>query len=448
MEQNSFRRSLLDKANISTSSQYKSYSLNPLEKKNGNSLQKKSFNFTYLLLVIITVLVVLTYFIMHHYHISIYSQNSKIIMPFMRTETNERFSKKPKNEDPQAFSYGDLETDENEVKVSKEKENDKVSAFSYSDVEEEHDEEEKSEKKVNEPQKKERKQAFLMKTPQPKLSVKEKRDKNSKKQKRFQTDRLYNYQADWGFPNKHPEKYIEILPTQKIPLKKDRRVVFPELSIIKPTRPPGQPSQILGSPRALVETNQILQNHLFLRNTTLTKGDIPLDEIMIILSQQQECRNKPIFLTMATVGNELYWQLIENFVYTSVKFDYLFCSFVICVSDSNCMNLCKSSYFPCYNYYDHLSSSSEGGGGNGGKGVTTSPLSVMEQIAKVKLFYIPMALNTGVNVFMLDLDVGFLYNPNVLIQAFQETPIVDIFVQVSRNHLFRFLGFLLSAAFL
>ena len=30
------------------------------------------------------------------------------------------------------------------------------------------------------------------------------------------------------------------------------------------------------------------------------------------------CYNKPIFLTMATVGDDLYWQLIENFVYTMV----------------------------------------------------------------------------------------------------------------------------------
>jgi hypothetical protein len=35
-----------------------------------------------------------------------------------------------------------------------------------------------------------------------------------------------------------------------------------------------------------------------------------------------------------------------------------------------------------------------------------------------------------VDVFMLDLDVGFLESPKHMVQAFVETPIVDIFVQV------------------
>jgi hypothetical protein len=401
-------------------------------------LQKKSFNFTYLLLIILTVIVFLTYFVMHHYHISIYSHqnsNPKISRPLIRIETTSKTKKGKQNQE--SFSYGDVETDEIEETSKTSKVKNKNGSFSYSDAEEEHneDEEQTSKNPQDKLEQQEKDKTSMVKTPQPKLSSKEKRDKNSKKQKKFQTDRLHNYQADWGFPNKHPEKYIEILPTQKIPLKKDRRIVFPDLTVVKPTRPSGPPTGILGSPRALLETNRLLQNHLFLKNTSLTTGEIPLDEIMIILSQQQECYNKPIFLTMATVGNDLYWQLIENFVYTSVKFEYLSCSFVICVSDMNCMNLCKSSYFPCYNYYDHLSSSESGGAGGDGGIVTTSKVSVMEQIAKVKLFYIPMALNTGVNVFMLDLDVGFLYNPKIIIQAFHETPIVDIFVQVS-EHLF------------
>ena len=32
---------------------------------------------------------------------------------------------------------------------------------------------------------------------------------------------------------------------------------------------------------------------------------------------------------------------------------------------------------------------------------------------------------------MLDLDVGFLESPRQMVRAFMETPIVDIFVQVS-----------------
>ena len=33
------------------------------------------------------------------------------------------------------------------------------------------------------------------------------------------------------------------------------------------------------------------------------------------------------------------------------------------------------------------------------------------------------------DVFMLDLDVGFLTNPNTLLQVYRESPLVDIFVQ-------------------
>lgn len=53
----------------------------------------------------------------------------------------------------------------------------------------------------------------------------------------------------------------------------------------------------------------------------------------------------------------------------------------------------------------------------------------MEKIAMLKLRFIPRALLRGVDMFMLDLDVGFLADPHMILQAFEETPIVDIFVQ-------------------
>eukprot|EP01034_Spumella_vulgaris_P027166 gene27166-33849_t len=116
---------------------------------------------------------------------------------------------------------------------------------------------------------------------------------------------------------------------------------------------------------------------------------------------------------MATVHDDLYWQLIENFMYTMVKFNISACSIVICVSDPKCMKLCDEAHFPCYNYVEH---------------VTPLP-SVMEQIAAVKLLHVPKALTRGVDVFMLDLDVGFLEDPVHMVEAFRETPIVDIMVQ-------------------
>jgi hypothetical protein len=45
------------------------------------------------------------------------------------------------------------------------------------------------------------------------------------------------------------------------------------------------------------------------------------------------CENIPIFLTMATVGSDIYWELVQNFVFTMVKYGVSSCSLVICVSD-------------------------------------------------------------------------------------------------------------------
>ena len=126
-----------------------------------------------------------------------------------------------------------------------------------------------------------------------------------------------------------------------------------------------------------------------------------------------QCQNTPLYLTMASVGDELYWQLIENFIYTLVKFDLSSCGMVICVSDEKCMELCADSYFPCFNYR------------------ATPPLpSVMEQIGTLKLLHIPKVLALGVDLFMLDLDVGFLNDPRHMTRVFYETPSIDIFVQL------------------
>ena len=239
--------------------------------------------------------------------------------------------------------------------------------------------------------------------------------KNKPKKKRFKDElELYNFQPEWGYRGEW--KYIQVLSTLKIPLKKDRRVVFPNLTITKPGRLlDDQPSGVLGSPRELVKANNILKMHPFHQNDSWSDGSLPLEDVMVLLKNSPHCLNlQPIFLTMATVGDDLYWQLIENFIYTMVKFNTSECSFVICVSDLNCMHMCQSAFFPCYNYQE-----------------TLRPLpSVMEQIARVKLLHIPKALDKSVDVFMLDLDVGFLEDPKYMVQAFRETPIVDIFVQV------------------
>lgn len=161
------------------------------------------------------------------------------------------------------------------------------------------------------------------------------------------------------------------------------------------------------------ETVQIGDTHI-----PLSK-DVQMEAAMLYIKSQPQCKHKPIFMTMASVGNDLYWQLVENFVYTMAKFEMSDCSIVVCMSDPMCMQMCSDWNFPCFDwtYEKHYPD-------------TPRP-SMMEQIAILKLRHLPKALKAGVDVFMLDLDVGFLATPQPLVDVFND-PVnkgVDVFVQ-------------------
>ena len=150
-----------------------------------------------------------------------------------------------------------------------------------------------------------------------------------------------------------------------------------------------------------------------------------LDKLMSRLQQQPQCKGKPIFVAMASVLNELYWQLVQNFIYTMTEFNLSDCAVMICVSDHNCMQRCKQSLFPCFAYqyenvYDAPSLSPS----------SRRSISALEQIANLKLYYLPKALKLGVYLFILDLDVGFIHNPMELVNYhLQHKKDVDILVQ-------------------
>ena len=149
------------------------------------------------------------------------------------------------------------------------------------------------------------------------------------------------------------------------------------------------------------------------------KDVVLLEDVLLFMQQTSLCRNSPIFVTMASVGSDLYWQMIENFMYTMQRFDILPCALMICVSDAICLQKCRENAFPCFDYQHE--SSHEGGG-------VGEPPHTMEQIAHLKLFHIPKALAKGVDVFTLDLDVGFFANPLSLIRDYQASS-ADAFVQ-------------------
>lgn len=75
-----------------------------------------------------------------------------------------------------------------------------------------------------------------------------------------------------------------------------------------------------------------------------------MEDYFEYLKKQPQCQKIPIFISMGNVFSELYWQMIENFVYTMVKFDLSACSVMVCVSDPLCMQKCANSYFPCIDF--------------------------------------------------------------------------------------------------
>jgi hypothetical protein len=215
----------------------------------------------------------------------------------------------------------------------------------------------------------------------------------------------YNYvvdiDPDWGVEGKWDLKYIKVMPTKKPLLKKDRRVVFPNFThhavaasgIGAGVASREAPSGVPGSPRELLKANAVLERHPVYQNKQFDMHTHSLEDVMYYIKHSPTCLQQPIYITMATVGDDLYWQLIENFVYTLVKFEVSDCALVICVSDLRCMRMCAAAKFPCFNYI-----------------AEEVPLpSVMEQIAQVKLLHVPKALNRGVSKFWL----CFTYAPFV-----------------------------------
>jgi hypothetical protein len=278
------------------------------------------------------------------------------------------------------------------------------------------------------------------------LNDKDKRKRKKKNRARkYSRNEILDLDAEWGYNGELP--WIEVLPTKKIPLKKDRRVAFHNLTLLSMKRSPGPRSTVSGRSRDLLLAEERLRNHIFHRNISLADGSVPLDET---IEQVYKSCNGPVHLGMATVKDDLYWQLIENFFYTAVRFEYSECAMIICISDDKCVQQCADAYFPCYNYRYHAEY--DGDPLPLQPGEEWSPpeeddhekqlsiqraekkkmrvkIPTMEQIAQVKLLLVPKALNRGVSVFLLDLDVGFLHDPVHLVRPFIETPIVDIMVQ-------------------
>lgn len=144
---------------------------------------------------------------------------------------------------------------------------------------------------------------------------------------------------------------------------------------------------------------------------------LKLHDYMKYLSSKKQCVNKPVVISMARVKSPLYWQLIENFFYTMLKYDMINCAVMVCISEEECMRRCKDFSFPCYDFQPSIPSDN-----------------VMHQIAEIKLLHISKALEVGVNIMILDLDVAFLESPMRLLEGFFENPFEQVRTQTDIGH--------------
>ena len=184
----------------------------------------------------------------------------------------------------------------------------------------------------------------------------------------------------------------------------------------------GIPSPKFGA----VEAFRNHPSHIFLKTTaaaavsgtntstsTNTNTNNTLVDYMVYLATLPQCQKKPLFVSMARVQTDLYWQLIENFFYTMFMFGHLDCAVMVCVTDPLCMKRCRDHDFPCFDYR-HRNESDH----------------VMEQVAEVKLLHIGNALAAGANIMLLDLDVGFLRDPLILYEGFLENSLEQVRAQM------------------
>lgn len=159
---------------------------------------------------------------------------------------------------------------------------------------------------------------------------------------------------------------------------------------------------------------------------------LALADYIVYLSSLQKptsCSDlgKPVILSMARMPPkqpDLYWQLVENYFFTMLIFGHSYCSIMICVSDPDCMSRCRANGFPCFDYrpMSHNSTTTAAS--------LVEDVHVMEQVAEIKIFHVSKALERGANIFLLDLDVGFLRDPLILFQNFLDNPLEQVRAQM------------------
>jgi hypothetical protein len=136
--------------------------------------------------------------------------------------------------------------------------------------------------------------------------------------------------------------------------------------------------------------------------------NLSLVQYMELIAKRSQCRQLPIIVGMGQIKSNLYWLLIENFFHTLLRYDRLSCAVFICVLDELCCQKCQANNFP---YYSYRNSSFQ-----------SMTNHIMEHVAEIKLYHVGQALERGVNIMLVDLDVGFLNDPMLLAKGFLDNP--------------------------
>ncbi len=226
-----------------------------------------------------------------------------------------------------------------------------------------------------------------------------------------------DYEPKWKynlFRNIDPDNLNQIILTESPSDTSDNTTILSKI-VVDEIKPLNNSVYKFTSP--IEEAIYYLSNHPI---HSMNTSDMELQDLVVRLGSNSDCKinNIPIFISMANIGSigSLYWELVENFIYSMVKFKLINCTLLICVSDKKCFEACQKYKFPCYYYeYDLITHK---------KNLFPS---TMEQIATLKLYDLPKVLLKGINTFIIDLDVGFHASPMLFLKQTDQE--VDVYVQ-------------------
>ena len=90
----------------------------------------------------------------------------------------------------------------------------------------------------------------------------------------------------------------------------------------------------------------------------------------------------------------------HRFFFSANVYVLLSIMFGLVLTDPKCMQLCEGHGYPCFDYQHPYPRTH-----------------VMEQVAELKILQVQRALEAGVHIMLLDLDVGFLRDPALLYEG-------------------------------